>query len=219
MIEKGSVFVGTPTHICKRYCAREFCEASQKYLVGLYGCKHTIANNSKKSAKTFYGGYSGIDFVDVKFPESCYGQTDSIHKRITTTANWLREMFLATDCKWYLSLESDVIFNHDFLPRMLKHGVSVLHTNCYHGFNVSDVFGPTDRITMGCTLIARHVIESTAFRYSQTLLAAHYDALFAHDCNELGIPMFYDPEITPLHMEDRLPGRGWNNLPEEERGG
>lgn len=218
-IKAGSVFIATPTHVCKRYCAAEFCREVTRNAIEPFACSVIIAGNSKASCSAYYSTASGIEYRDMEFGPEYFGKVDSIHRRITDTALYLRERFLLTDAEWYLSLESDVIlWTEGFLPRMVGHNVPVLHTNCYPGFNMCASYGTTQRITMGCTLIKREVIEKISFRYNPDLLGAHYDALFAHDCNVAGIKMYYDPSIQPIHKEDRLPGRGWMNIPESERG-
>lgn len=216
-IKKGSIFIATPTHICKRYCSMEFCVAAIESAVKPFEAKFFVAGNSKSSCKIFYN-FPEVQYFDVKLDQSYYSNKEAIHSRLTKTANWLRSIFLTSDCEYYLSLESDVILQgRKQIEAMIDHQKPVLHTNCYPGFNASPEFCSTDRVTMGCTLIQRDVVEAIEFRYDPTLLAAHYDSFFAHDCIARGIPMFYDPNITPVHLEDRLPGRGWSNLPEEER--
>lgn len=216
ILKPGGVFIATPTHICKRYCSAEFCKAAIENAVDPFGSKFHVYCNSRASAALYYGDMK-IMYRDIEPIEGFYEQPDSVHKRLVTTVRKLREDFLLTDCDWYLSLEADVILGPGMLMAMLHHNVDVLHTNCYPGFHTEPEFCETDRITMGCTLVKRHVIEKIPFRYDKGLLAAHYDAFFVNDCRAAGFGVYYDPQIEPDHREDRLPGRGWNNIPASER--
>lgn len=207
----SNIFVATPTHIIKRYCAEEFISAVLQHAPGV---EFVVVANSRGNPSPYYRR-KGVRFIHQELDESYYDRVDSIHKRIVHSVNFLRDLFLNGKWEYYLSLEADVILNSNTIPAMLDRQCfgAVLHTNCYKGFHDLTEFGRVQRITMGCTLIRRPVLESISFRYDPDLLAAHYDALFAHDCNVRGIPMWYDPEIVVEHKSDSQGFRGWHHLP------
>lgn len=212
-----NVFIATPTHIIKRYCASEFTQAVADFAPG---SEFHIASNSRGSAFSYYA-QPHVKYHDMNFIASFYyGRKDSIHRRIVDTVNFLRGIFLEGYCEYYLSLEADVKINKHTLPDILSRmqdGVKVLHTDCYPGFQSSQFFTTVNRLTMGCTMIHRSIVEQIPFRYDQSILAAHYDALFAHDCTAAGISMHYDPNIHVSHMHAPNGGRGWEQLNESER--
>jgi hypothetical protein len=219
------VFIGTPTHFCKRYCAQEFVQAANLY-ASSKGAYHVVLCNSRADAAMHYRApgvhYGHMPEIAVKWN----GKPDSIHNRICCTMNMLRQNFLSAGSvdypspqwEWFLSLEADVILQPDTLERMLAWQKPVLHTNCYDGFHQQKEAGKVDRITLGCTLVHRSVVERFEFRVDPEILGAFHDAFLAHDCNNAGIEMFYDPTIILPHRHDDVGTRGWNGLPSSEKG-
>lgn len=229
-----SVFIGTPTHICKRYCAAEFCEAVYN---NAFGCLHYISCNSQaasgSSAKHYYSQPESPDrsFFQHCLDDSYYGNKDSKHKRIAYSMNFLREKFLLESdttnklrkkkqLEWFLSLESDLILGKDTIEQLVnsafKYNASVLYSNCYPSFHFHKEPTEVDRITLGCTLIHRHVLEVIDFRYDSNILEAFPDAMFAYDCNRENFKMVYNPKIYVEHRNNGKQ-RGWETLPMSER--
>lgn len=218
-----SIFIATPTHSCKRYCAKEFNEAMAEFAPLCY--KAVVFNST---GNICYGGEERIcnrvSFLpDAREKKNKIG---AIHDRITSSANLLRSQFLEMpQFQWYLSLESDVILNKDTLPRLFDLTIMytdcrVFHTECYKDFHPKYEHNPcfVDRMTMGCALIHREVIEKIPFRYDPTLLKAHYDAVFAHDVRVNDYKIVYDAGIVLEHRENSTRGRGWLELPRSEKG-
>ena len=226
-----NVFIGTPTHACKRYCVKQFVDAVRRYAPG---AKFVMLCNSRGAAG-FDLFFDGTTYLSPGFSEalddSYFDGADSIHKRITRTCNELRERFLLSDCDLYLSLESDVILGPDTLPRMvaaISDEYPIVYANCYRwpggrGFLDDTRAGPVDRVTMGCTLMRRKVLEAIGYRYDPNLLGAFPDAHFALDCRNKGFKMWYDPTIWCDHLETPAAKgvgsnrRGWAELPESEK--
>lgn len=222
MIQYPNLFIGTPTHVCKRYCAHEFMEAT---ITNAPGTEFHVLCNSRDGLP-IYSTFPGAvyhhfgSFLDA----SHFHCVDSVHKRIAATCNELRSRFLDSKCDLYLSLESDVMLAPDALPRMvaaISDEFPVVYANCYrwpNGLPFLEYETPqrTGQITMGCTLIRRDVLEKIEFRYDPNLLAAFHDAHFAFDCNKLGIGMWYDPTIHLRHVEGGTGRRGWGEIPQDE---
>lgn len=216
-----NIFIATPTHIAKRYCAGKFVDAVIKYAPG---SQFHIASNSRLSAREFYER-EGVTYHDIVLDEMHYECQGAIHRRVVSTVNHLRDIFLNLprmhQCNWFLSLESDVIIKEDTLDRMLwaacESRAKVVYSNCYPGFLSLTEPGFTDRITLGCTLIHREVVEKIPFRFDMGLLAAFHDAFLAYDCNYQAIRMWYDPGIEPEHVHMGNGDRGWSQFPASEK--
>ena len=215
------IFIATPTHICKRYCATEFVGSVLSHALDVYDCEFHIAGNSEASCEKFYSN-PRVKYNDMDLPSTYFKHREAIHQRIVYTANFLRRAFLESDCKFYLSLEADVMLHAHDMQELVRNMVSltdwdVLHTNCYANFNRSLVREPTNRITMGCTLVRRAVLEEVSFRYDSKVLAAHYDAFFCKDAIAENYRCVYEPSIKPDHR-DQSNMRGWVEIPYSERG-
>jgi len=212
-----NLFICTPTHICKRYAAKQLVTAVLRYAPGAH---FIVVANSTGNPEPYYRA-PGVHFVHLKLDETHYNYPDSIHKRITASMNHGRDLFLGSrKFTHFLSLESDVLINAATIPDMLmaieEPNVHVVHSNCYPGFHKETEVTQVGRVTLGCTLIKREVLELLPFRYDERLLAAHHDAFFAADCNEAGFNIFYHPEIRVEHMHDYVGQRGWGDLPLSE---
>jgi len=223
----SQIFIATPTHICKRYAAKQFSDAICLYTGN---ARSMVVCNSKADAAPYYAGCRKMQYTRLDVSKSEYNnRIDSIHRRITDSANMLRDYFLKhTMCEWYLSLESDVILIPTTMEKIFKRVstgnfsqegslIKVLHTNCYQYFNDANEFGKTNRITMGCTLIHRSVLDHIKFRYDIQRLNGHYDAFFASDCSSNFIDMFYDPDIHVHHIKNAYGFGGWQELPASEK--
>lgn len=221
------VFIGTPTHICKRYCAAKFSTSLMENKGEAE--VHVISNSLPPTAgvglpdsSDYPLYYKGFNLTQLLLPLDFYNQRDSIHRRLVHTMNLLRSKFLNSSASIFLSLESDVVlekYTLDDILRVLNENpdVDVLHTNCYQGFNIERRFTLTDRITLGCTAIRQKVLDNINFRYDPNLLAAFHDAFFSYDCKERGFRMYYAPHIKVRHLEKvNGGGRGWNELPRGE---
>lgn len=217
-----NLFIATPSHSCKRYCANEFTQALKEHAPQAY--KSIIFNST---GRILFGGENEV-FQSVSFLENATdlrNKIGSIHERIVQSAQKLREQFLAGKWEYYLSLESDVILNELTIPLLFSLArtypdCNVFHTECYTSFHPKYENNPqrVHRLTMGCTLIHRDIIKDYPFRYDPLNLAAHYDALFAMDLNNNNVPIIYDANIVLEHRENRTTGRGWIELPRSEKG-
>lgn len=239
-VQYNDVFIATPTHTCKRYCATKYLEAifsafkvqdvAPRSLTTKENIYHSpviaIANNARGSAATYYNAVTlrhqkvvRFFYFDLTLPDDFYGRADSIHRRIVYSMNYLRDRFLETDCKYFLSLEADVLINKHTLEGLLQHIqlYPVVHSNCYPGFHTQNFPCLVQRMTLGCTMISREVVEKIPFRYDVNLLACHHDGHFAFDTIQKGYEIFYDPYLKVDHVHNTLGSRGWEQLPMSER--
>lgn len=226
-MDYSDLFIGTPTHAIKAYCAHRFVGAVAAHAPG---AEFNVLCNSREGALADYAG-KGVLYhhIGARLDESHFDNPEAVHRRIVSTCNDLRRRFLESGRGVYLSLEADVILAADTLPRMfaaISDECPVVYANCYRWptgrpFLEYDTPQRTDRITMGCTLMRREVLSKIEYRYDSKLLGAFPDAHFGHDCNVNGFGMWYDPSIYVEHCEapapkDGLP-RGWGELPKSER--
>ena len=227
-----NIMVLTPTHNVKDYAARHLvAHTSTAFPVEKRGGPYwwCVAANSREFNWSPYidatdAGIRCIHFSHLS--DEYYGCEGAIHRRVVYTMNQLRECFLASNKRWFLSLEADVLVTasdiNALITRVNEGRLVCLHANCYAGFNTSPVFCRTTRITLGCTLIHRSIIEKYEFRYEPEKLAAFHDAFLITDMVRDGVPAHYDPNIKPKHVSrDRGPDgklrRGWDKLPISER--
>ena len=212
------LFVGTPTHVIKRYAAKAYTHGLVKST--LVACPVSIVCNSKEKMRD---EYKPFEVLHLFLGADYYGNPQAIHRRILISMHYVREQFLHSGAEWLLSLEADLILTPEILEQM-EHRVNtvpdlrVLYTNCYRGF-IQDIkgLGLTNRITLGCTLLHREVVDRFPFRIEWDNLKAFHDAHLANDCSNAGIPMHYDNDIIVNHVESIGTGRGWGHLPITER--
>lgn len=223
-----NIMVATPTYSVKHYAAAHLAKhTDQAFPVERRrdGWWRIVANSREFDWAPFQH-VVGLDMIHLnKLPDDHYECKGAIHRRVVASMNQLRELFLSSSSQWFLSLESDVLLTRkqvrDMIACVNEHRIVCLHTNCYVGFNDSPVFTKTDRLTLGCTLIHRSIIEQFEFKYRPDLLAAFHDALYVYDMNKAGIISHYEPNIQPIHLcEVRSKGsivcRGWQHLPTSE---
>ncbi len=223
-----NIMVATPTHSAKHYAAAHLV----KYTDRAFPVERrrdgwwVVAANSKEFNWAPFHRVSGIEMVHLRdLPSDHYECKGAIHRRVVTTMNQMRELFLISSFQWFLSLESDVLLTvnqvNDMIARVNENRIVCLHTNCYVGFNKSPTFTKTTRLTLGCTLIHRSIIEQFEFKYNPDILAAFHDALLITDMTYAGIPAHYDPNVKPVHLCEKRDDkgvtlRGWQNLPKSE---
>jgi len=217
-----NLFIGTPTHACKQYCAGDFIKASIENAPKAWHA--TVCNSRRDISHMYHLPEFGRMGRKMELGDDFYGQKDSIHRRLVVSMNYLRAAFLSTGKPWFLSLEADVLLRKDTLPLLFDiaghatdDNIQVLHANCYPGFNTSEVICKTERITLGCTLIHREVMERLEFRYEPAILAAFHDAFFGHDAVAAGFAVYYTPFAICDHAHDEGGHRGWQDLNPSEK--
>lgn len=223
---ENNMFIATPTHIVKDYCAADFIKAACRYFPT---DQIFVLCNSRESMSQFYS-VNRVNYLQVHFDDSYYDNYGCIQKRIAESMNILRYIFLKYTPKldWFISLEADVIVNIRAVHRLCctlnaRPEINVLHTECYHGFQAElaaqEEVVEVQRMTLGFTAIHRSVLEQIEFRYDPNNLVGFHDAWFAGDCMARGIKIFYDPKCVVEHRDSgAYNGRGWQNLSLRERG-
>ncbi len=88
-----NVFVATPTHACKVYCADRFVTA---VLAHAPGAAFHVVCNSKLDVRGSYERDERVTYTHVgrKLDATHFHRIDSVHRRICYTANRLRDTFL-----------------------------------------------------------------------------------------------------------------------------
>lgn len=140
--------------------------------------------------------------------------------------NQCRDFFLKGDYDAMLHLESDVIIEFDTLLRLISHDKPVVSALYFHGLGVDSHFlanepekwgmyktsqnfllqevikGELKRSYasgIGCTLIARWVMERISFRFERGQ-KEHPDTFFYEDCFKSGIACYTDTSIRLRHL-------------------
>lgn len=121
-----------------------------------------------------------------------------MHRNIAQSANFIRDIFLKTNLKKFLIIESDVIPPVDLLNRFDK-DIETLPSDwgmlgalyydpaiCNLGFHRRDIKGlqRKQHVLSGCTVYKRELIEKYPFRYDEKQLNAFPDAFIAMDSNK-----------------------------------
>lgn len=202
-MEGHEYFIAIYTHICKDYCDKQFFERVAQLSNG--NPVHVVDNTGKiigkrKNKKGFDGS---IYFEKLKticnYPNFYVYHLDvnkipsnSLFQRnVKESANHLREIFIKTEFKKFLIIESDVLPPLDLLEKFDKK-IPLLPSNwgmlgaLYHnipGIHNRDVSGLHQKhhVLSGCTVYQRELIEKYPFRYNQEALSAFPDAFICAD--------------------------------------
>jgi hypothetical protein len=140
-------------------------------------------------------------------------------RNVTESVNLLRKMFLESDCKYFVILESDVLPTTNWLNLLEKHTdkYDIIGGIYYHGFHSAELFDhpdliqPSSHILSGCTLYKREVIEEFPFRWNSKNRNAFPDAWICHDAGHKYKFANYSA-VKCLHLTKLNGSRGLEDL-------
>ena len=193
--KSGNILIGTYTNVVKKYCDKDFF----KHLNALSRNNdvHVVDNSI---GPNYYNEITAICKPFAKFHvshiEAPLMPSESVfHRRVIQSANYLREIFLNSNCEYLMTVESDVFPPLDIIERFEK-ALKRLPDNwgmlgaLYHGEltggfhdipnNPRGLYQP-EQVLCGCTIYSRKLIEKYPFRWSSEDLAHFHDHWICED--------------------------------------
>lgn len=184
--EKDKVFVAVYTNKVKSYCDVQFFNALQNNISKeqIY-----IVDNTNDSGVYTSQLKNIIDcsIINLDIPEQ--PEATKFHRKVAESVLYLRDIFLKSDYKYFLIVESDVILPANTIDTLLENiealpedtgAVGALYYEGYHNYELMGL-QYTNHVLSGCTLYKRSMIEKYPFRYQEDYLQAFPDAFICID--------------------------------------
>lgn len=220
MINYSDFFIAIYTNECKEYCDGKFFHHLFSTDIGnahLHIIDNTINTTYMSNLKALCVGRN-VHHINVQRNED---ETQFV-RNVAESVSFLRDIFLKTDCKYFVIVESDVLPPHNWLHYFLEviDKADIIGGIYYKGFHPQEffdseeaIFQETNHVLSGCTLYKREVIEKIPFRWSPENMAAFPDAWICYDSGQYGFRKANYSKIKCDHLEK--PGsmvRGRENL-------
>ena len=214
------ILVGCPTHEVKSYCLGLYAKAVKSLTYKNFDIALVDNSPTEDYAKR-------INSFGLKVIKGLY--FDTAAERIITSRNILRDYALQNNYDYLLSLEQDNLPPPDVIERLLAHNKKIIagvYFNLQKNLNGevvplamlwTSIEGntkfhlPEELIfdkpglykvagcALGCTLIARDVLEKIEFRHGKTLEEGWDDVFFSKDAAALGYEIFADTSVFCQH--------------------
>jgi len=215
-MDSTEYFVAVYTNKVKEYCDEEFFKYFSQFTIG-----GIVDNTQSLDYKEKLKKLTKLPVYHLSIP---YNPKHTLFKRnVATSVEFLRGLFLKTDCKYFLILESDVIIpNLDFLKIINERvkNLEILHKNWgalgipyYEGFHDFTKQGlqKTHHVLSGATIYRKEAIEKNKFRWDINNLRAFPDALWSFDALK-DYSLWDDYSLILEHRHATNSGRGLENL-------
>lgn len=185
MESKSKFFIAIYTNEVKDYAVQAFFAPLAGFTVG-----GVVDNSTNKIYHDKLKGFTSLPVYHLDIP---YEPKQTLFQRnVAESVQFLREKFLATDCEYFVILESDVIVTPDFLDRLsnsikkLPKDWGALGCLYYEGFHNYGKAGlqKTIHVLSGATVYRRQAIEKYPFRWSIDNLGAFPDAWWSIDAGK-----------------------------------
>lgn len=179
-------FIAIYSHECKAYCDEKFYGALFDSKIG--DATIEIVDNSIDA--DYSEKLKELTKLDVKHIKVSRDEPSTQFLRnVAESLSYLRKLFLDTECKYFVTLETDVIVPEDWLHSFdeVKDKADIIGGIYYAGFHSEELFTnrnlfvETDHVLSGCTMYKREVIEKIPFRWSIENLGAFPDAWICYD--------------------------------------
>jgi len=218
-------FIAVYTNACKQYCDQEFFEALQR--ATQHGnCQVHIVDNSNglvylnriKSIVQTLNFNCPVEFYHVEVLRD--DERTLFLRNVTDSLALLQKVFLKSECKYFLTWETDVIPEADNIMELFERNlnkVDILGGLYYRGFHSADLWGGPDRIEIthhvlsGLSVYRKEVLRKNKFRWSRDNLDAFPDAWMSMDAGKDFILANYTG-IKCKHIESDDGYRGHNNI-------
>jgi hypothetical protein len=211
-MNSNDYFVAVYTNEVKDYAVPKFFKHFDQFTIGGVVDNSTNPNYHEKLKK-----FTNLPVYHLDIP---YEPKKTLFQRnVATSVQFLRELFLKTDCKYFLILESDVIPTPTLLEDIDKsiqklEEVSksdplpwgALGCLYYHGFHDYNKEGlhKTHHVLSGATAYKREAVEKYPFRRSIDDLGAFPDAWWSVDAGkEYSLWNDHDIKLEHLHHTNK----------------
>jgi hypothetical protein len=181
-MSRHKLFFGTYTHRCKRYIDRAFYRALSRTCAPDREDRYLTVDNSPgpayaQSLRRRFGGFT--DVVHLSVPRQATARQTFLNN-VAVSANELRRRFLASDCEYLVTIESDVIVSPS-LPILFDEAIDTLTERgerwgmiggLYYLIHHPALNDPADgrlvrseRVYSGCTCYSRELLAQVSFRW------------------------------------------------------
>lgn len=181
------VFVAVYTNKVKRYCDAEFFTALQNNISG----EHIHVVDNTNDGGTYAAELKNIInsklLINLDIPEQ--PEHTKFHRKVAESVLYLRDIFLQSDYKYFLIVESDVIIPPNTIDTLLQNiesmpedtgAIGALYYEGFHNYSLKGL-QYINHVLSGCTIYKRSMIEKYPFRYQEDYLQAFPDALICID--------------------------------------
>jgi hypothetical protein len=186
MAKPTDIFAAVYTNKVKSYCDVEFFNALQNNI----STEHIYVVDNTNDNGTYANELRNIincNIFNLDIPEEPH--TTKFHRKVAESVLFLRDIFLASDYKYFLIAESDVIIPPNTIDTLLENietlpsdtgAVGALYYEGYHNYGLSGI-QYTNHVLSGCTIYKRSMIEKHPFRWQEDFLQAFPDAFICID--------------------------------------
>lgn len=182
---RDKYFVAVYTNEVKDYAAEKFFKPLKTLKTG------AVIDNS--SSKEYHLKLKVLTELPVHHLDIPYEPRKSLFQRnVYESVSALRDMFLKTNCEYFMIIESDVIMTDSFIEdidksiQKLPEGWGAMGCLYYEGFHDYKKTGinQTHHVLSGITVYKREAIEKYPFRWSEVELGSFPDAWWSFDAGK-----------------------------------
>ena len=211
-------FIAIYIHECKSYCDEKFFNALFNSDIG--DAHIEIVDNSKNenySLKLRHITQKNVTHIKV----SRDNEATQFIRNVAESLDVLRTMFLQSNCKYFVTLEADVVppekWLHYFMEvKHLGDIIGGIYYDGFHGkefFQYDNIIQTVPCILSGCTLYKREIIEKFPFRWSIDNVNAFPDGWMSYDARHAGYRLINYSKIKCQHLtKDGSDSRGFEDI-------
>lgn len=186
MAKDKEIFAAVYTNKVKSYCDVEFFNALQNNI----STEHIYVVDNTNDNGVYASELRNIincSIVNLDIPIE--PQHTKFHRKVAESVLYLRDIFLKSDYKYFLIVESDVVIPPNTIDTLLNNietmppdtgAVGALYYQGFHNYSLKGI-QYTNHVLSGCTIYKRAMIEKYPFRYQEDYLQAFPDALICID--------------------------------------
>lgn len=211
-------FIAVYTHEVKSYCDIEFFQNIANFSSNNYEL-HVVDNTSHENytekLKSLISATS-LELSSITHlitgPELKPG---GFHVKVLDSVNYLRDLFLKSNCKYFLIIESDVLPPTDVLEKyegIINEG-DILGGIYYRGIHHDEWFSPNHKdlidtvVFSGCTLYKRNLMEEISFKLNYNNLGMFPDTVMSEEARSKGYNLRLYTDIKCEHLYSHVGNR------------
>jgi len=200
-IPSDEVFIVSYTNVVKSYCDTRFFD--NLYILSngnhVYIADNSIGTEYYRKICDYCSKYENFTISHLEFPID--PKESVFQRRVIGCINFFREIFLSSNSRYFMTVESDVFPPIDILNRFKK-SIAKLPEDwgmlgaLYHGYEeqggggfhdlkgkVNGLHQP-EQVLCGCTIYNRQLLEKHPFRWSKEHLGHFHDYFITEDAKE-----------------------------------